>query len=257
MMDMTETRHDEIQCKIVYFGPASSGRGANLRTICDRIDASQRGELVEERLEEGGLLTLELRPNGLPEAKGRPLNLVLAAITGNVKDSDTLQRLIADAEGMVYVADSHVGKMGDNLQTLLRIDKLMRQAGINPSRLPTVIQFNKRDLRFTYGLEEMNAKMNPTGLPCFAAVATTGFGVFATLRVIIEIAVAKAGEGAEARRSDFFGGGGEAGPVREIVMGAGSEGSGTDTAGDGSGEPEAEQERRGFLAGLFGRKRKH
>jgi signal recognition particle receptor subunit beta len=47
-----------------------------------------------------------------------------------------------------------------------------------------VIQYNKRDLPNASPLEEMRRLLNPKGLPEFEARATSGEGVFETLKAV-------------------------------------------------------------------------
>ena len=46
------------------------------------------------------------------------------------------------------------------------------------------MQYNKRDLPNVTPLEEMRKQLNPTGVPEFESCATTGEGVFETLKAV-------------------------------------------------------------------------
>jgi hypothetical protein len=51
------------------------------------------------------------------------------------------------------------------------------------------VQYNKRDLPDASSIEEMQARLNPTGQPYFQAVARHGVGVMPTLRLITALAL--------------------------------------------------------------------
>jgi signal recognition particle receptor subunit beta len=50
-----------------------------------------------------------------------------------------------------------------------------------------VIQYNKRDLPNAAPLDEIRKVLNPAGLPDFEACATTGQGVFETLKSVARL----------------------------------------------------------------------
>ncbi len=50
-----------------------------------------------------------------------------------------------------------------------------------------MVQYNKRDLPNVVSVEELRRELNPTGVPEFEACATTGEGVFETLKAIAKL----------------------------------------------------------------------
>ena len=49
------------------------------------------------------------------------------------------------------------------------------------------MQYNKRDLPGAMPIEEMRRDLNPTNVPEYEACATTGEGVFETLKAIAKL----------------------------------------------------------------------
>ena len=49
-------------------------------------------------------------------------------------------------DGFIFVADSRVEAMAENVECLHRLRKLLAEEGFNVADLPKVFQFNKRDL---------------------------------------------------------------------------------------------------------------
>jgi signal recognition particle receptor subunit beta len=63
----------------------------------------------------------------------------------------------------------------------------LREQGYDPDRLPLVIQYNKRDLPNVASLAELHALLNRRNVPELEASATTGIGVFETLKAVIKL----------------------------------------------------------------------
>jgi hypothetical protein len=90
-------------------------------------------------------------------------------------------------DGLVFVADSQVAKMDENIESLQNLKDNLEEYGYNIGQLPLVIQYNKRDLPNIASIAELEKILNPKGLPYFEAVAVTGDGVFKTLKAISKI----------------------------------------------------------------------
>ena len=87
-------------------------------------------------------------------------------------------------DGVVFVADSQVERMEANIESLENLRLNLNEQGYNLDKLPYIIQYNKRDLPNAAPLDELKQALNPTHMPEFEACATTGVGVFETLKAI-------------------------------------------------------------------------
>jgi signal recognition particle receptor subunit beta len=74
--------------------------------------------------------------------------------------------------------------MEANIESLDNLRVNLGEQGYELAKLPCVIQFNKRDLPNAAPLDEMRKLLNPGKLPEFEACATTGEGVFETLKAV-------------------------------------------------------------------------
>jgi signal recognition particle receptor subunit beta len=72
--------------------------------------------------------------------------------------------------------------MEANLESMDNLKINLREQGYEIEKIPFVIQYNKRDLPNAAPLDEMKRLLNPLGVPDFEACATTGEGVFETLK---------------------------------------------------------------------------
>src|SRR5207253_388651 len=128
-------------------------------------------------------LFFDLLPLDLGEIMGFKTRLLLYTVPGQVFYNATRKLVLKGADAIVYVADSEVGKMEENKESLANLRTNLAEYGLKLDDVPCVLQYNKRDLPNLYTVEELNAELNPGGtVPCFEAVATKGKGVFETCR---------------------------------------------------------------------------
>ena len=73
------------------------------------------------------------------------------------------------------------GESLDNLRVNLQ------DQGYNLDKIPYVVQYNKRDLPNSAPPDELKKVLNPTNVPEYEAVATTGVGVFDTLKAVAKL----------------------------------------------------------------------
>ena len=69
-------------------------------------------------------------------------------------------------------------------QGLERVMALFQEHGFDLATIPYALQFNKRDIPNVLPVEEMYRTLNYKREPTFEAVATTGVGVFDTLKSV-------------------------------------------------------------------------
>ena len=74
--------------------------------------------------------------------------------------------------------------MEANVESIRNLDKNLKEQGYDIATIPYVLQFNKRDLPTAMPTDEMYRKLNIKGEPTFEATATTGVGVFDTLKAV-------------------------------------------------------------------------
>jgi signal recognition particle receptor subunit beta len=90
-------------------------------------------------------------------------------------------------DGVVFVADSQEERMDANIESLDNLRSNLEEQGYELDKLPFVIQYNKRDLPYIVSVEELRRDLNLTGVPEFEACASTGEGVFETLKAVAKL----------------------------------------------------------------------
>ena len=177
----------EIISKIVYYGPGLSGKTSNLQYVFKKVPSNTRGELISLATDADRTLYFDFLPVNVGTVRGFATKFQLYTVPGQVYYNATRKLVLRGVDGLVFVADSQKAKMEENLESLLNLKDNLTEYGYDINEIPLVIQYNKRDLPNILEIPELEAALNPRGLPSFEAVAVTGEGVFKTLKAISKI----------------------------------------------------------------------
>jgi mutual gliding-motility protein MglA len=178
----------EITCKIVYYGPGRSGKTTNLQYIYGRVPDDRRGRMVSLATQTDRTLFFDFLPLELGSISGFATRFQLYTVPGQVYYNATRKLVLQGADGVVFVADSQVRQLDENLESLQNLQANLLEQGIDVRTIPLVIQYNKQDLPSDLILapEELDDQLNFRMVPAFGAAAVSGKGVFETLRAISE-----------------------------------------------------------------------
>jgi signal recognition particle receptor subunit beta len=182
----------EIISKIVYYGPGLSGKTTNLQHVFKKVPKDTRGELISLATDADRTLYFDFLPVNVGNIRGFQVKFQLYTVPGQVYYNATRKLVLRGVDGLVFVADSQVDKMDENIESLKNLEENLTEYGYDLNEIPFVIQYNKRDLPNIVTIEELQAQLNHRDVPYFEAVATNGAGVFATLKAISKIVIDKA-----------------------------------------------------------------
>ena len=182
----------ELNLKVVYYGPGLSGKTTNLEYIYKELDPKLRSDLVTLNTREERTLYFDFMQLELGRVKGMKPRFNLYTVPGQVYYHFSRKIILKGVDGVVFVADSQRQRMADNLDSLLDLEQNLIELGYSLQNFPWVIQYNKRDLPDAESLMQLQSKLNFFGAPHLEAVATTGIGVLNTLRTIITNVIEKA-----------------------------------------------------------------
>ena len=181
----------EINAKIVYYGPALSGKTTNLEWIYSKIPVEYSGKMVSLRTQADRTIFFDFLPLDLGMIDGFRTRFMLYTVPGQVHYNATRKMVLKGVDGLVFVADSEPGRMQDNLESLQNLRDNLQELGLDPDSLPLAMQWNKRDLPHCMPVAEMEAELNPRHLASFEACALTGEGVYETLHKICRLIYTK------------------------------------------------------------------
>ncbi len=179
-------RRKELNLKIVYYGPALSGKTTNLQYIHDKTQPDRRGELISLKTREDRTVFFDYMLLELGAVGGLKPKFNLYTVPGQVYYASSRKLVLQGADGIVFVADSQPHRLADNQEALRGMWTYLRELDCDPATMPLVVQFNKRDVRGAVPIPLLQTMLNLNGAtPCFPATAITGEGVFDTLKAII------------------------------------------------------------------------
>jgi hypothetical protein len=177
----------EINCKIVYYGPGLCGKTTNLQYIYARTNPEAKGKMISLATETERTLFFDFLPLSLGEIRGFKTRFHLYTVPGQVFYDASRKLILKGVDGVVFVVDSQIERMEANIESLDNLRYNLQEQGYDLDKLPYVVQYNKRDLPSVSPIEELRELLNPTHVTEFEAVATTGFGVFNTLKAVAKL----------------------------------------------------------------------
>lgn len=219
-MSMINYASREINCKLVYYGPGLGGKTSNLEHIYGKVKPDTRGKLISLATETERTLFFDFLPVDLGTIRGFKTRFHLYTVPGQVYYNASRKLILKGVDGIVFVADSQIERMEANQESMQNLYDNMAEYGYDLTKMPFVIQYNKRDLPNASPLSELQAALNPgwevtdparmrltpdplhpgenlieqlpTGewiehAPYYEAVAVTGDGVFDTLKAVSKL----------------------------------------------------------------------
>jgi signal recognition particle receptor subunit beta len=174
----------EINCKIVYYGPGLCGKTTNLQWIYDKTNPQAKGKLISLATETDRTLFFDFLPLDLGTVRGFKTRFHLYTVPGQVFYDASRKLILKGVDGVVFVADSQIERMEANIESLENLRLNLTEQGYDLDKLPYVIQYNKRDLPNAAPMEQLRPVLNPTKVQEFEACATSGAGVFDTLKAV-------------------------------------------------------------------------
>lgn len=215
----------EINCKLVYYGPGLGGKTTNLEYIYEKVAPTAKGKMISLATETERTLFFDFLPVDLGTIRGFKTRFHLYTVPGQVYYNASRKLILKGVDGVVFVADSQIERMEANLESMQNLYDNMLQHGYDLTRMPFVIQYNKRDLPNASPLAELQQNLNPgwpvedparqrqtpdpdrpgeylieqvegtwmERVPHFEAVALRGDGVFDTLRAVSKLVLKSLG----------------------------------------------------------------
>jgi mutual gliding-motility protein MglA len=170
----------QVTLKVVYYGPALSGKTTNLRELHRLFAAGSKGRLMTLDTVGDRTLFFEMLPLAFRASDRLSLAVKLYTVPGQVLHNATRRHVLAGADGVVFVADSRPSERAACEESLENLRFNLSEDGVELAQFPLVVQYNKRDLPGALGDEALRAEEQRRGCPIFSAVALRGEGVVET-----------------------------------------------------------------------------
>jgi signal recognition particle receptor subunit beta len=224
-MSMINYASKEINCKLVYYGPGLGGKTTNLEHVFSKVAPDQRGKMVSLATETERTLFFDFLPVDLGTVKGFKTRFHLYTVPGQVYYNASRKLILKGVDGVVFVADSQIERMEANIESMQNLYDNMAQYGYDLTKVPFIIQYNKRDLPNAAPIKDLQAQLNPgwsvedparqkpipdpqhpgefltaqqdgawvERAPYLEACAVTGEGVFETLKAVAKLVLKSLG----------------------------------------------------------------
>ncbi len=186
----------ELQVKIVYYGPAKSGKTTNLEKVHENVQvpaSTAKGKMTSLATSSDRTLFFDFFPLEAVAIKGFKTKFALFTVPGQVIYNATRQIVLRGVDGIVFVADSQYEKMEENIETFRHLEDNLKTLNLNLDDIPYVMQYNKRDLPDAAPVEYLEYVLNnrEVHVPSFEASASKCEGVFETLNMITRMLLHK------------------------------------------------------------------
>ncbi len=186
----------ELQVKIVYYGPAKSGKTTNLEQIHANVQVPNqdaKGKLTSLATSSDRTLFFDFFPLEAVAIKGFKTKFALFTVPGQVIYNATRQIVLRGVDGIVFVADSQYDKMEENIETFKHLEDNLKTLNLSIEDIPCVMQYNKRDLPDAAPVEYLDFVLNnrEVQMPSFEASASKTEGVFESLNMITRMLLNK------------------------------------------------------------------
>jgi len=172
--------------KLVYYGPALSGKTTNLLKLHDLLSTEGRGDLMVLDTKDDRTIFFDLLPFFLVAPSGLKIKLKVYTVPGQVKHDATRKAVLQRCDGVAFIADSQLAEESNNAESFENLEKNLSIVGQDIDTIPLVVQFNKRDLSNIILENDIRKIWEPSGISIQLASAINGQGVVETYRALLE-----------------------------------------------------------------------
>ncbi len=188
-MAFVNYNNKEITVKIVYYGPALSGKTTCLQYIYNSKEYKKKGKLITLDTDGDRTLFFDFLPIEIGKLGDYSIKMQLYTVPGQVAYDTTRKLVLQGSDGVVFVADSQVVMREQNSDSFKNLKNNLKANKISFAELPLIFQYNKRDLKETLPSEVLNKDLNPNNKPFFPTIGTTGENVLEGLHAIMKMVI--------------------------------------------------------------------
>lgn len=186
-MALINFQQKEIVVKVVYYGPAFSGKTTNVRKLHDLIPNKLVGNMTTLDTDDERTLFFDYFPIKAGAIGRYKLKLQIYSVPGQAHYRATRKMVLQNADGVVFVADSQASEIEHNIVAFQDLEENLRSYGVDMEAFPIVIQYNKRDLKNVLPTDFLDRKLNLRGYPYCEGISLEGKGVMEAFNGIVEL----------------------------------------------------------------------
>jgi len=175
----------EINAKIVYYGPAGSGKSTALSYIYSRIKPSLRGDLRSVPAGADNLLLFDFSPFETPLPSGYHVRLHVYTLTGTVMNPATWKMTLKGADGIIIMVNPADEQLAETRESVAQLRDFLSAYGVGLHETPAVLQVNSFTGRDQAGeVTDITAALDLSTLTTCLSNASSGEGLLEALTVL-------------------------------------------------------------------------
>jgi len=174
-----------VGLKIVFFGPAMSGKTTAIRWLFSSLDYADKLTSIENTV--GRTMFCDFGTIPFPLSESWTINAHIWSATGQDFYRSTREVVLVGADGVIFMADSQDCLIDDNLASW---KELMSMIAEEEKPLPVVICLNKQDLPDVVNEGQLRTHLRlPSSIPVFRSVASEGHNILEAFQYIFQAAM--------------------------------------------------------------------
>jgi GTPase SAR1 family protein len=185
-MAYVDDKARQINFKIVYYGPPMAGKTTSMaymfrttRMYSGPVWPGSEPDLPVHWPQSFSFVSLSQR-----RVDGLAPRFHVCNIPCSLHGDPARRQIVADADGIIFVADSQQARDEANVEWLEELACNLAAHGRDLNKTPIVLQYNKRDLPGLLSIGELDLLLAAAECPRFVSVATTGEGVAEAFRAL-------------------------------------------------------------------------
>lgn len=173
--------------RVVYDGPAFSGKTTNVKRICDAFPVQQRSEVYTPGSLKGRTMFFDWLEITLGKLGAVPFRCQILSVPGQRARSYRRRPLIHSADAIVFVADSRADQIDETRRCFALMRRYLRERG---EHVPFIVQANKQDAEGAIPPDELGRILRlAPNVPVLPGIASRGEGVRETFNTVVRAAV--------------------------------------------------------------------
>ncbi|TFG33426.1 hypothetical protein EU528_00325 [Candidatus Thorarchaeota archaeon] len=174
-----------VGLKIVFFGPAMSGKTTAIRWLFSSLDYADKLTSIENTV--GRTMFCDFGTIPFPLNESWTVNAHVWSATGQDFYRSTREVVLVGADGVIFMADSQSNLLDEDLASW---KELMSMIAEEERPLPVVVCLNKQDLPEVVQEGHLREHLRlPSSVPVFRSIAKDGHNILEAFQFIFQAAM--------------------------------------------------------------------
>jgi signal recognition particle receptor subunit beta len=174
-----------VGLKIVFFGPAMSGKTTSIRWLFSSLDYAEKLTSIENTV--GRTMFCDFGTIPFSLSNSWTIKAHIWSATGQDFYRSTREVVLVGADGVIFVADSQEHLLDENLASW---NELMSMIEEEERPLPLIVCLNKQDLLNVVEEKRLRSYLKiPMSVPIFRSVAREGHNIMEAFQYLFQSAM--------------------------------------------------------------------